>query len=88
VRVDGEVPKNAAFYKPRVDAIWDIFGEDHILYGSDWPNSDHLATYAETSKIVRDYVAPKGHAVCDKFFWKNSIAAYKWHRRSPDQPVL
>ena len=88
VRVDGEVPKNAAFYKPRLDAIWDIFGEDHILYGSDWPNSDHLATYAETFKIVRDYVAPKGHAVCEKFFWKNSIAAYRWHRRMPDQPSL
>ncbi|MGB7198915.1 MAG: amidohydrolase family protein [Acidobacteriaceae bacterium] len=88
VRVDGAVPKDTAFYKPGLDAIWDVFGEDHILYGSDWPNSDHLATYPETFKIVRDYVAPKGHAVCEKFFWKNSIAAYKWHRRSPDQPVL
>ncbi|MGB8479554.1 MAG: amidohydrolase family protein [Acidobacteriaceae bacterium] len=88
VRVDGVVPMDPAFYKPRLDAIWDVFGEDHILYGSDWPNSDHLATYAETLAIVRGYVAPKGHKVCQKFFWQNSIAAYKWHRRLPNQRVL
>ena len=88
VRVGGVVPKDPIFYKARLDAIWDVFGEDHILYGSDWPNSDHVATYAETLAIVRDYVAPKGERVCQKFFWKNSIAGYKWHRRLPDQPVL
>lgn len=88
VRVHGTVPKKAEYYQPRLDAIWDIFGEDHILYGSDWPNSDHLVTYAETFTIVRDYVLPKGHAVCEKFFWKNSISAYRWHPRLPDQPAL
>jgi predicted TIM-barrel fold metal-dependent hydrolase len=88
LRVDGIVPNDRAFYKARLDAIWDVFGEDHILYGSDWPNSDHVATYAETLTIVRGYVAPKGQSACEKFFWKNSIAAYKWHRRLPDQPVL
>lgn len=88
VRVDGAVPNDPAFYKERLDAIWDVFGEDHILYGSDWPNSDHLATYAETLAIVRGYVDLKGRSVCEKFFWKNSIAAYDWHRRLPDQPVL
>jgi L-fuconolactonase len=87
VRVDGIVSNDQAFYKARLDGVWDVFGEDHILYGSDWPNSDHLATYDETLTIVRGYVAPKGRSVCEKFFWKNSIAAYKWHRRLPDQPA-
>ncbi len=88
VRVHGVVPKDPAFYKERLDAIWDVFGEDHILYGSDWPNSDHLATYAETLSIVRGYVAAKSYKVREKFFWQNSIAAYKWQRRQPDQPAL
>jgi L-fuconolactonase len=87
VRVDGVVENDRAFYKARLDAIWDVFGEDHILYGSDWPNSDHVATYSQTLTIVRAYVAPKGQRVCEKFFWKNSISAYKWHRRLPDQPA-
>lgn len=88
VRVGQQVPTDAAFYKARLDAIWDVFGEDHILYGSDWPNSDHLATYAQTLAIVRGYVNQKGNAAREKFFWKNSIAAYKWRRRQTDQPVL
>lgn len=88
VRVGQQVPKDVAFYREKLDTIWEIFGEDHILYGSDWPNSDHLATYAETFKLVRSYVSGKGTRACQKFFWKNSIAAYKWRRRLPDQPVL
>jgi L-fuconolactonase len=75
------------FSKDRLDALWDIFGEDHVLYASDWPNSDHHATYEETISIVRNYVEPKGRRISEKFFWKNSVAAYRWHRRQPDQPA-
>jgi L-fuconolactonase len=78
----------ATFSKDTLDALWDIFGEDHVLYASDWPNSDHHATYAETISIVRDYVEAKGRKASEKFFWQNSVAAYRWHRRQPDQPVL
>jgi L-fuconolactonase len=74
------------FYHERLDALWDIFGEDHVLYASDWPNSDHHTTYQETISIVRNYVEPKGHVASEKFFWKNSVAAYRWRRREPDQP--
>lgn len=88
VRTGNVVPKDVAFYKKKLDAIWDVFGEDHILYGSDWPNSDHLASYAETLGLVQRYVSTKGSVASQKVFWKNSIAAYRWHRRQPDQPVL
>lgn len=88
VRVGQTVPKDPDFYRAKLDAIWDVFGEDHVLYGSDWPNSDHLATYAETWAIVRGYVAGKGTRACQKFFWKNSMSAYKWHARQADQRVL
>jgi L-fuconolactonase len=74
------------FCKDRLDALWDIFGEDHVLYASDWPNSDHHATYEETISIVRNYVQAKGRIASEKFFWKNSVAAYRWHRRQADQP--
>ena len=41
----------------------------------------------ETISIVRDYVEAKGRKASEKFFWKNSVAAYRWHRRQADQPV-
>ncbi len=82
------VELDVAFYQQKLDRIWDIFGEDRILYGSDWPNSDHLATYAETLRLVRSYVSAKGGLATQKFFWKNSIAAYRWRPRIADQSVL
>ncbi len=79
-------PVAPSFNHDRLDELWNVFGEDHVLYASDWPNSDHHATYEETFSIVRDYVAAKGPVAAEKFFWKNSVAAYRWRRRGPDQP--
>jgi L-fuconolactonase len=76
------------FNQETLEALWDIFGEDHVLYASDWPNSDHHATYAETFTILQDFVKTKGRTAEEKFFWKNSVAAYRWHRRQADQPML
>ncbi len=88
VRVNGKLMTDAHFYLASLDAIWDVFGEDRILFGSDWPNSDHVATYAQTFAIVRGYMARKSAVAREKYFWKNSIAAYKWQRRTSDQPAL
>jgi L-fuconolactonase len=87
VRVADSVRKDVSFYKEKLDGIWDIFGEDHILFGSDWPNSDHVATYSETLDLVRSYVSTKGPVASEKYFWRNSIAAYGWRPRNPDQPT-
>jgi len=80
-RVNGRVPNDLDFYRERLDEIWETFGEDRLMYGSDWPNSDHWAPYPEVFKIARDYVASKGARAGEKFFWKNSMAAYHWVKR-------
>ena len=85
-RMDGSVPTDLDFYKPRLDEIWEIFGPDRLLYGSDWPNSDKWGTYPQVLSIVRDYFTSKGRAVAEKFFWKNSVKAYLWVKRDPTQP--
>jgi len=87
-QVNGKVPADLDFYRPWLDEIWDMFGEDRLLYGSDWPNSDHMAPYAGTLDIIRQYVTHKGQRASEKFFWKNSIAVYGWHQRSPAQQHL
>ncbi len=85
-RVGQQVPDDLNFYRPRLDQIWDIFGEDRLIYGSDWPNSDPWGTYPQVLRMVREYFNQKGRAVAEKFFWKNSVAAYRWIRRSQSQP--
>ena len=85
-RVDGRVPEDTAFYRDRLDELCGVFGEDRVLYGSDWPNSDNWGSYEKGFKIVREYFAAKGQAAAEKYFWKNSVAAYKWVKREPGQP--
>jgi predicted TIM-barrel fold metal-dependent hydrolase len=86
-RIDGRVPLELSFYRPKLDEMWEVFGEDRLLYGSDWPNSDPLGTYEEVFGIVRGYFAAKGREAAEKYFWKNSVAAYKWVRRADNQPA-
>lgn len=85
--VGGQVHYDLEYYRSRLDEIWDTFGPDRLIYGSDWPNSDHSAPLRQELKIVQDYIHSKGAAATERFFWKNSIAAYRWIKRSPDQPT-
>jgi L-fuconolactonase len=57
-----------------------------LLYGSDWPNSEPLGTYRQVLGIVRAYFKTKGREAEEKYFWKNSVAAYRWVKRAGNQP--
>jgi L-fuconolactonase len=79
---------NSVFYKPVLDEMWQRFGEDRVVFGSDWPNSDGFGTYEQVLTVVRDYVSTKPRAVAEKYFYKNSIAAYRWKGRTNAQKKL
>ena len=71
-----KVPEEVVFYRPVLDAIWATFGDDRLIYGSNWPVSDHYASYKTLFSIVNQYVTARGREATDKFFWKNAQAAY------------
>jgi predicted TIM-barrel fold metal-dependent hydrolase len=85
-RVDGRVPEDLSFYRATLDELWEMFGPDRLMYGSDWPNSDRWALYPQVMKVVREYFTAKGAVVTEKVFWKNSLAAYRWIKRHESQP--
>jgi L-fucono-1,5-lactonase len=87
-RVGGQVHHATNFYRDRLDELWELFGPDRLLFGSDWPNSDSWGTYPQVLKIVREYFLDKGRAAAEKFFWKNSISTYRWIKRERSQPQL
>jgi predicted TIM-barrel fold metal-dependent hydrolase len=87
-RVNGQVSTDLAPYRDRLDRLVEIFGEDRILFGSDWPNSDGVAPIDKVVGVVREYFSSKPRSLAEKYFWKNSIAAYKWIKREPGQPAL
>ena len=82
---NGKLLTNLSAYQDSLDQIWNTFGEDHILFGSDWPNSDTTAPFEQTMAIVRKYFATKSPAARAKYFYKNSHAAYHWQARTPVQ---
>jgi len=79
---DQPAPGNLAYYVPTLDALWEAFGEDRLLYGSNWPVCERAADYGSVIRIVTEYFKGKGEAACEKYFWKNSAVAYKWVDRA------
>lgn len=77
-RVEGKVVEAPEFYRPALDVLWKLFGADRLVFGSNWPVSNRVASYAVLHKIVADYFGDKGAAAAEKYFWKNSLAAYRW----------
>jgi len=88
VKSGGRIPRELSFYRPRLDEIWETFGPDRLLFASDWTNSEPMGTFGETLGLVHEYFTQKGAQAVEKFFWKNSLAAYRWVKRQANQPTL
>ena len=87
-RENGRVPAELRFYRETLEHLWGIFGEDRLLYGSDWPNSDQWAPFEVELSVVRPFFHGKGRVAEEKYFWKNSVAAYQWVKREAGQPSV
>lgn len=70
-------PADVEFYRPTLDALWNAFGEDRVIYGSNWPVSARFADYPTVLKIVRDYTASKSEAAAQKYFHQNARRIYR-----------
>jgi L-fuconolactonase len=75
-----------SYYRPALQALWEIFGEDRLFYGSNWPVCEHVGDYITHGlEILTPFFAEKGSVATEKFFWRNSQTAYKWVARLPSQ---
>lgn len=87
-RINGQISLDVPSYQASLDHLWDLFGEDRIFFGSDWPNSDSLANYDQTFGVAQRYIATRSVSAQQKYFWRNSIAVYQWHVRTAAQAKL
>lgn len=83
--INGEINFKQDYYRDRFEMMFEMFGEDRVLFGSDWPNSLHSGSLSQTVGLARELMQEKSAAVQRKFFWTNSIAAYRWASRTRDQ---
>jgi predicted TIM-barrel fold metal-dependent hydrolase len=80
--------RGLAAHKARLDQLMAAFGPDRVVFGTDWPNSWGVAAPAQIVAVAQAYFATRTREDAEKFFWKNSLAIYKWKKRAPDQPSL
>ena len=64
-----------------LDTLWSGFGEDQLIFGSNWPVSGGRAPLATVVGIVHDYFTANGDLAAAKFFHSNSQSAYAWRMR-------
>ena len=67
---------SAGDFFPYLDVVFEAFGTDRLLFGSDWPVTNTTGDYASVLKLTRAYFAPKGPEVSAKFLAKNAVRFY------------
>lgn len=78
-QVNKKTVTDPAHYKKHLDQLWAAFGEDRLIFGSNWPVSDiYNGTYGEVFKVVDSYFSAKGTGARAKYFGGNALKAYKW----------
>lgn len=77
---DQQAPTDLAYYRPVLDAAWEAFGADRLMFGSNWPVSDHAAPFATVYGLAASYVKGKGGEAVAKVFGANAKAAYQLGR--------
>lgn len=88
VATGGRVPRGLSYYRQTLDTIYEIFGPNRLLFCSNWTQGELMGTFPEMLNLVREYFTGKGREVAEKFFFRNSAAAYRWVRRRVDQPQV
>jgi L-fuconolactonase len=75
--VDGRVGEDLAFYKDRLDLVWNTFGPDRCFYGSDWPNSDQWASYSQVFHLAETFISSRDPGIIEKFYRSNAETVYR-----------
>ncbi len=63
-------------FKPYIDTIFDYFGIQRVMYGSDWPVCRLAATFGEVMQILENYTAPFTREERSLFWAQNAIRFY------------
>ncbi len=86
--VGGNVSTRLLDHKARLDHLVETFGEDRVIFGSDYPNSDTATSVDNVFRVAKEYFASKSVEAQEKYFWGNSQRAYKWTPRTNRQRNL
>jgi L-fuconolactonase len=64
-------------FKPYLDSIFDAFGTDRIMFGSDWPVCLVAGSYQQVKGLLEDYLSGFSQTEREKVFGLNAIQFYQ-----------
>jgi L-fuconolactonase len=74
---DGVIVREDEPLHARLDPLFNAFGEDRVLFGTDYPNSYGVATIAEEVGLMKRFFSTKSKQAAEKYFWRNAARIYK-----------
>ena len=63
--------------QPYIEAIFEIFGPERVMWGSDWPVCLHAASYAVWWEVVREFVENRFPTAANAIFGGNCATFYR-----------
>lgn len=63
-------------FRPYLDVVFEAFGTDRVMFGSDWPVCLLAADYSRVLKLVTDYVNRLATADQERFFGGTAALCY------------
>ena len=87
-QVGGQTVSGLPAYKDRLDMLTGVFGEDRVLFCSNYPQTvgNVVTKVGEILQLTKAYYAARPLPEAEKFFWRNSLAIYRWIKRDSHQP--
>jgi L-fuconolactonase len=62
--------------KPYLDVVFDGFGTDRLMFGSDWPVCLLAGTYAQVTRVIENYTRDLSATEKEKVFGLNAARFY------------
>lgn len=69
-------PDDLEYYRPVLDHCFDAFGEDRVIFATNWGVSAHFGKVDDVVRIVREFLQSKSPAAEKKGMRENAIAVY------------
>jgi len=74
--------------RDRLEYLYGVFGEDRVMFGTDYPNSYGVATISEQVGLMKKFFSTKTRDQAEKYFSKNAARVYKYVKRAANQPGI
>ena len=63
-------------FKPYLDVVFDAFGCDRLMFGSDWPVCLLAGTYRQVKELIEGYMSNRTAAEKEDVFGRNALRFY------------